>query len=155
MMVSKSSQIGLLFFAILAISVNFEKTSAQNPYTCWQHGNTKVSTNFHTVFGTGLEAKCTSVLLECEAKCKAQGRNMTWSVCQWRTTQQLYACTACCGFVASPPPPPPLPPCLPSPPPPSPPAPELPPSDQGDDVSDPAETFLFKARNKFLSLYNF
>lgn len=142
-----------------------EKTSAQNPYTCWHRGTTKVSTNYHRVFGSDLEAKCTSVLLECGAKCKAQGRNMTWSICQWRTIQQLYACTACCGFVASPPPPPP--PCLPSPPPPSAPAPdqpsplppsqapELPPSDQGDDMSDPAETFLFKARNKFLRLYNF
>ncbi|MCL7035811.1 hypothetical protein MKW94_006351 [Papaver nudicaule] len=127
-MPSKSSQVWLFLFAVLALSVCFETTSAQNPYTCWHKGTTKVSTQFHRVSGVDLEAKCTAVLLDCEAKCKSQGRIMTWSICQWRFQYTSFACTACCGIAPSPPPPSPLPPS---------PAPEVPPSDQNEPSAAP------------------
>ncbi|KAI3972144.1 hypothetical protein MKW92_006389 [Papaver armeniacum] len=86
---SMSSQIGLFLFAILALSLYSETTSAQIDYKCWMGGSTKVATNFHPVFGDGTEAKCISVLQECEGLCQAQGRTKIWDICQWYLGQDI------------------------------------------------------------------
>ncbi|RZC91572.1 hypothetical protein C5167_027627 [Papaver somniferum] len=116
----------VLFAGIVGFPLMLQMASAQNPYTCWMGGTTHVATAYHTVSGYGTEAKCTAVLRECAALCNSQGRIVTWDICQWYPNTQEYACTACCGFAASPPPPSPRLPCLP--PPPSPPSPSPPPA---------------------------
>ncbi|KAI3839904.1 hypothetical protein MKX03_025169 [Papaver bracteatum] len=123
---TNSASVGFLLFAgIIGFSLMLQITSAQNPYTCWMGGTTKVATNYHLVSGYGTEAKCTAVLRECADLCKSQGKIVKWDICQWYTNTEVYACTACCGLAASSPPPSPSPPCHPppSPPPPSPPPP--------------------------------
>ncbi|RZC49633.1 hypothetical protein C5167_018061 [Papaver somniferum] len=104
---SMSSQIGLFLFAILASSLFSEITYAQvNPYNCWMGGTTKVFTPyFHPVPGDGTEAKCISVLQECEDLCQAQGRTKVWDICSYIESTQNYACTACCGDASFRPPP--------------------------------------------------
>ncbi|KAI3838278.1 hypothetical protein MKX03_019329 [Papaver bracteatum] len=128
-----SSQIGLILFAILALSVYFgEIPSVTAIVVKCRKGETRVVTQYHRIVGPG--NKCTAVARECANLCKSQGRTARLKVCLPRGLLiKVYACIACCAAASPPPPPPPTasppppPPPTPSPPPPPPPTASPPP----------------------------
>ncbi|KAI3847926.1 hypothetical protein MKX03_026165 [Papaver bracteatum] len=138
MMASRSSQVGLLLFAMLAFSNYIEKTSAV--VSC-SAGENFVQTKL--AWRGGFGSQCAAAQSQCTNLCAGQGRTVARGDCtivghllDW------YSCSACCAAPPprpspsppppSPPPPrpslpPPSPPPPPPPPPPSPPPPSPPP----------------------------
>ncbi|KAI3975224.1 hypothetical protein MKX01_031219 [Papaver californicum] len=136
-MASKSSQLWLFLFAILALSVYIETTTVE-ALTC-NAGETYVET---PIIAVGPRGSCSRSLSDCDNRCAGQGRPVRYKQCQIiGFLQDWTRCQACCGAPPprpSPSPPPPSPP-PPSPPPPSPPPP--PPSDPRD-LCGPGEISL-------------